>query len=179
MNRCILALAALAFLSESAARADVRPQPQPPPAPGLIMGARDAKLIVQKDDNAKAARLVIPAGLLTAQPGPRRIGALDGLPAAVAGLALTAAFVSGGFWLVRKKRTLAAMSLFASLVVFGTTAVQADLRPVPRPPAPVTVNFPATVTHDGKLTLEIVPAGDTIQLIMPTKAIAEAAPQPK
>ena len=176
MKLCFAAMTAMVLYSASTALADLRPGPGPGPAPqplGLQLGARDAKLVVKKDDNAKNARLVVPVGLLVAQPAPRRVGFIEGVPAIVAGLALTAAFVSGGFWLVRKNRGIATIALFISLAVLGTSAVQADIPRPPRPAPAVPVTLPANVTHDGKLTLEIVPNGDTIELIVPSKMVTE------
>jgi hypothetical protein len=176
MKRLILTLSVLA-LAVSEASANPPPPPPPPPPPGgaLMMGAREAKLVVKKDDNAKDARLVIPASLLTANPKPRGFGAV--LPTIMVGLALTAAFVSGGFWLVRRNRKVATVALVVSLVVFATAAVQADIAPGPRPGPPVPIAMPANVRHEGKLTLSIVPNGDTIELIVPSKMII-AEPKP-
>jgi hypothetical protein len=184
MKRCIGAMTALVLFSASTAFADIGPRPGPGPNPapqplGLQLGARDAKLVVKKDDNARNARLVVPVGLLVVQPPPRRVGALDGMPAVVAGLALTAAFVSGGFWLVRKNRGIATIALFLSLAVFGTSVVQADVPRTPKPAPAVPVALPANVTLDGKLTLDIVANGDTIELIVPSKMVTEAKAEPK
>jgi hypothetical protein len=177
MKRWFLTLPVLALVTVSTAWGNPPPPPPPPPPPGagLVMGPRDAKLVIKKDENAKSARLVIPAGMLVGV-APKRVGALDRMPALMAGLALTAAFVSGGFWLVRRNRAVAAVVLFVSVVVFGASTLQADLARPPRPGVGVPIAFPATIRHEGNLTVDVVPQGDTMELIVPPKMIVDGKP---
>jgi hypothetical protein len=102
-----------------------------------------ARLIVVTDENARHATLKIPLAMVMQmqqqRPGVRGFGAL-GTPVIVAGLALSLAFVAGGFWLVRNRsgRRLAALLVGGSLFAFGAAALWADLgpRPNPRPGQP-------------------------------------------
>lgn len=143
-------------------------RPPVQPQPGVALGARNAELVVEIDDKIKDAKLQIPVGLLTA--GKPRVGADAGrVPMIIAGLALTCAFVSGGFWLVRRGRgrTLAALLLGVSVLV-ASSAVFADIAVRPPPPkeALPPVALPANIQLSGKLVLEIVPNGTKIKLIV-------------
>lgn len=107
----------------------------------------------------------------------------------MAGLALTAAFVSGGFWMVRRGNGRAFLALLiVSGFALGAVAVWADLappfpgpRPGPHPvPAPeiktTPVALPATVEFAGKkVLLEPSFTGDTVRLILPKDAIIKQA----
>jgi hypothetical protein len=157
--------------------------PPPRPQPGIQIGTQDAKIAVEIDEKAKVARLQIPAQLLTGGKGRPGAGAgLDRVPMVIAGLALTCAFVSGGFWLVRRGRgnVLAALGLGLSLLAFGASAALADLGPKPigpKPPPPVPlvpVKLPANIEINGNLTLEIIPAGDTLKLIVNKSMVKDA-----
>jgi hypothetical protein len=128
----------------------------------------------------------IPPG---GQPNPQRPGKLPGgvgqlhLPTIVAGLALTVALASGGFWLVRRGSgsTLAGLLVMATLAL-GATALWADIGPGPRPRPPVRPQFketkgtPVTLPADvqitsNKITVEVSPVGDTVRLIVPKDAV--------
>lgn len=152
--------------------------PLPPPVNPMLLGARNAELVVEVDENARDARLQIPMKLLAAPPRPVKLGADGGrIPTLVAGLALTCAFVSGGFWLVRRgrSRTLAAV-LTLTLLAAGTTAVVADIA-VPKPVKPPVLNpttpvaLPADIKLSGKVVLEVVQFGDKIKLIVPKNMV--------
>jgi hypothetical protein len=157
MKRLLSPAVAALFLFAAAApaRADLAP-PKPPPAPG-----QSAKLVVEVDPNAKEPRLVVPVALLGATPkdGPKDketafLGL--GLPTIVVGLALSLAFVSGGFWLVRRGRgrTAAAVVLALALLTAAATAVWADVPIGPRPkPKNDPVALPAGVTLSDKITV--------------------------
>jgi hypothetical protein len=158
-----------------AARADLRPPPRPA-APGLRAGPQDVKLVVEIDDKAKQPRLLVPRNLLVnpggAVPGARPGRAGASLPTAAAGLALALGLMSGGVWLARRggRRALAAAA--GALVLLGLGGVLwADIpagpRPRPKPVrAPEVVGLPAGVQLSGKLTLEIVPRGDSLKLVV-------------
>src|SRR5579884_1319846 len=77
------------------------PVAPPPPPPNIQFGAREAKVVVEVDERAKQPRLIIPAPLVTQQRGGAGAG-FGQMPTVVAGVALTLAFVTGGFWLLRK-----------------------------------------------------------------------------
>ncbi len=120
-----------AICSMSAARADIAAPPPP-----LPVATHKVKLVVLTGDDLKEAHLRIPQNLLPAEKAEKGSEAsLLGLPTVIAGLALTLAFVSGGFWLVRRGRgpgrTAAAVVLAPSLFGLGASVVWAD---IPRPP---------------------------------------------
>jgi hypothetical protein len=170
MRRWILPAAALVLLGTlSAARANEAP-PKPPPDTVKI-GAREVKLVVLTDARAKDARLIIPAALLT--DSKKRADA--GLPTIMAGLALTAALVSGGLWLARRGsvRKAAAVALVVSLLALGGS-LYADVSVKP-PPKPAPVTLPAGVTLSEKLVLEVAEKGDEVQLILPSSAVIKPA----
>jgi hypothetical protein len=152
-----------------------------PPVPNDIQyGAREAKIVVEVDEKATQPRLVVPASMIAPAKGKGagQPGAGAQLPTIMAGLALTAAFLTGGFWLLRKgpDRTLALL-LAVSLVVAATSAVQADL---PRQPRTTPVKLPADVNiKSEKLVLEVVPFGDSIKLIVPKDAVKQAEKKPE
>jgi hypothetical protein len=169
--------------------ADLRRPGLPPPVfPGnpVQIGARNAEIVVEMDNQAKEARLQIPVGLLTG--GKPRLGADAGqIPTVIAGLALTCTFVSGGFWLVRRGRgrTFAAMLLGLSVAVCAAS-LSADIavKPKPKKDPAETVALPAGIQISGKIVLEVVPNGNKIKLIVNKDMIKkddkpEAKPEPK
>jgi hypothetical protein len=130
-------------------------------------GSREVKLIVESDNRVKTARLIIPRSLLSADRKTSSAG--FHLPTIMAGLALTAAVVSGGLWLVRRGpvRKPAALVLLVSLAVLGSSALYADLPASGRkPPKPRTVKLPGNFILPEKLNLEIVDKGDAVKLII-------------
>ena len=162
--------------STTALRADKVPPP-PPKGETIKLGAREVKLVVERDDGVKEARLLVPQSLLTADK--RRADAGWPLPTIVAGLALCAAFVSGGLWLARRGgRKLTAAVLVLSLAALGTAALYADVpvRPDERPKT-TTVSLPADVTLSGKLVLEVVAKSDTdaVKLIVNSSMLPKKA----
>jgi hypothetical protein len=160
--------------------------PFPRPQPAIRIGAQEAKIAVEIDEKAKVARLQIPAQMLIGVKGRPGAGAgLDRVPMVIAGLALTCALVSGGFWLVRRGNGnyLASIGLGLSLLVLGTSAALADLGPRPPKPLPtIPVKLPTNIEINGNLIMEVT-LGDTIKLIvnknMVKEAKAEAAPEEK
>ncbi len=148
----------------------------PPPPPEVTIGVRPANLVVKKDDKARQVCLILPASLVTGDVPLQGVGAARGLPAIMAGLALTAAFVSGGFCLVRKKRGVAVVGLIASVVVFGCSAAKNKVVPAPEPPPTMTVALPATVQLDGKLILDVVGGQGDVELIVPSASVVDAKP---
>jgi hypothetical protein len=173
--RSYVLLAALFVLGFAVVEAGANPiAPPPPPPPPVAFGVRDAELIVEIDEAAKGPRLQIPLKLLTAQ---QRKGANAGqLPTLVAGLALTFAFVSGGFWLVRRGRAriLGGVLFALSLLAATGSAVLAD-RPAPPRPRTIPVTLPAELEFKGNIVLEIVPNGDKIKLVVPKPMVKKSA----
>jgi hypothetical protein len=178
MKRTVLSVAAL-LVAASTVWANAAPMPPNPP---LVKGPQNVKLVVEVDENAKAPRLEIPQNLITLQlrrgaPGP---GADAGprVPTTIAGLALAGAFVSGGFWLTRRNRTIATIAL-AFLVVGGT--LMADIRVQPKPaPKTTPLTLPANLAiASDKLTLEITDKGDAVKLIVPKGMGTEVKPDIK
>jgi hypothetical protein len=174
MRRWLPAAAAVVLTLGLAAFVRANAPAPPPPPPNVQFGARDAKIVVETDDKAKQPRLVVPATLLGGPPKPGAAPGQAQLPTIMAGVALTLAFVTGGFWLLRKGPGRSLVLLFAlSLVVAGASAVQADLA---RPPQTTPVKLPADVKLSGnQITLEVVPRGDSIKLIVPKDAVKPAA----
>src|SRR5436309_3419529 len=115
--RCwLVGLSALALLGVAEALAN---GVSPPPANvGPKYGPQEVKLVVVVDEKATEAKLRVPQNMVvTVGNQPRGFGAADKLPTLMAGLALTADFVSLGFWMVKKNRTLAGVALLVSLGV--------------------------------------------------------------
>lgn len=170
MKRFIVAALALftAVGFIPAARADIAFPP--PPAP---ISTQKVKLVVLTADGVKEAHLRIPQNLL---PGATKTEkgsetSVFTTPTVVAGLALTLAFVSGGFWLVRRGRgpgrTAAAVVLALSLAGLGASVVWADLpRPPRRPVVPLPLTLPAGIQVSENMVLEIVEKGDTVTLVV-------------
>jgi hypothetical protein len=159
----------------SAVRADLRPPPKPTPD-AVKIGAREVKLVVEVDDRATDARLIIPAGLLT--DTKKRADAGWGWPMIMAGVALTAALVSGGLWLVRRgARKAAAVVLVVALLAFGGSLLYADVAVKP-PPKPTPVTLPAGLTLSDKLVLEVAEKGDDVKLVVPSAMLIKT-PKPK
>jgi hypothetical protein len=177
MKRCIISTAGFLLIAATAS-ANFAPAP-----PQVVRGPRPAKLVIEVDEQAKEPLLLIPDRLLGAQgvpPDEKRGDAGPQLPMTVAGVALAGAFVSGGLWLTRRNRTVAAVAV--AFLVVGGTAI-ADLGVKPRPePKPMGVTLPANlkITSD-KLTLLVDPGGgNTVKLIVPKGMVAaEAKPEPK
>jgi hypothetical protein len=135
------------------------------------------------NEQAKTPRLQIPRKFLRNAPQSEKKSADAGrqrLPLTMAGLALTAAFTSGGLWLVRRgnRRRIVAGGLTLALFAAGATALWADLAPRPRPRPPVVpplVALPAAVQFDKQIVLEIVDQGDAIKLLVSPKLIGKLA----
>lgn len=173
-----LPAAALALLTlvglAPVARADIATPPPPPP-----ISTQKVKLIVLTGDNLKEAHLRIPQNLLPAAAKAEKGSetSLFAAPNVVAGLALTLAFVSAGFWLVRRGRTRAAAAavLVLALIGAGASAVWADIpRPPRRPFVQPPVELPAGIQLSENSVLEIVPKGDTITLIVDKNSVLKA-----
>jgi hypothetical protein len=109
-----------------------------------------------------------------------------GLPTVIAGLALTAALVSGGLWLMRRgsSRTLMGILVLGVFAV-GAGVLWADIgpgggrRPRPRPePRTTPVTLPAGIQLSDRVVLELAPDGDAVRLIVPKDAVLRK-PEPK
>jgi hypothetical protein len=177
MKRWILS-AALLLLAGSQVWANGAPPPFQPNQ--IAFGSRNARLVVEVNAAAREPHLVIPAALV-GQPGARPRGFGAGLtPTLVVALALTAAFVSGGFWLLRKGsgRTVVSLALFVSLAVLAGTA-SADIARPPRPPAMPGLPLPADIKLTEKIVVEVVPLGDSIRLIVPPAMVLKPGAVPE
>jgi hypothetical protein len=168
-HRALLAAVLVVLVGAAVAHANKRavPPPVPKPASG---GTQEVKLVVAVDDTVKVPRLLVPRSLLTAEKKTADAGSR--VPTMMAGIALTAAFVSGGLWLVRRSgnRKVAGVVLMLSVATFGASALYADRVPG-RPPVhrPTTLPLPAGVALPEKLTLEIAEKGDAVKLIISSK----------
>ncbi len=176
MKRFLVAALALFSLAGfvPAARADLAVPPPP-----LPVSTHKVKLVVLAVEGLKEAHLRIPRNLLPAAAKAEKgaEASLLGLPTVIAGLALTLAFVSGGFWLVRRGRgpgrSAAAVVLALSLFGLGASVVWADIpRPPRRPVVPLPLALPAGVQMSENMVLEIIPEkGDTITLVVNKGAV--------
>jgi hypothetical protein len=179
----------LLSLATLPAWADIPPNPRGRPVDPPPPAAKDAKMIVELDPNAKEARLIVPRSVSL------RRGALDtnddtrvteAEPAGhnhivIAGLALALSLACGGLWLVRKNRlnsTGLALLLVVVAGVAGSAIVLANAppptspRPLPPQPAPV-ANL--VKLFDGKIKIETPAEGDTIKLVVPPDMLAGMA----
>lgn len=160
MVRSMIVLTGLLAMA-TVVKADIAPPP----------GAnnRGTELVVVHDPNAKEPKLVIPRrflqgrGALDADDGTRLAG--TSTSTIVAGIAIAFSLVAGGLWLARRNRTGGiAMMLAAGLGLTVSSVLVADIPPGPRPrPQP-----PLPVLFSGKVAVEVIAAGDTIRLVLPT-----------
>ncbi len=174
MKRLLAASLALPLLLAAlpSARADLAPPPLPK--------GTSTKFVVLVDERADTPHLQIPKSLLQGGKTGQEESSLFGPPTVIAGLALTAAFVSGGFWLIRRGRgpggAAAAVVLALSLLALGASAVWADIARPPKPRGPVTLPLPANVTLPDTVVVDILDKGDTITLIVNKKAVPDQKP---
>jgi hypothetical protein len=177
-----LPAACAALVLTLAASTGVRANVAPPQGPREIaFGQRDVKVVVEVDEKAKQPRLVVPANLIGPQvnPGAGR-GAGAQLPTIMAGLALTAAFATGGFWFLRKGAGRGLVMLFVLSVVAASASVVHANRAPPPPPTTKNIPLPAEVQLNGnQITLEVVPRGDAVVLIMPKDAAKPIVVKPQ
>jgi hypothetical protein len=176
MRRWLVGLSVLGLIGAAEARANAGR----PPVPNVTVkfGTQKVKLVVEEDANAKVNKVIVPAGMVVNQGNIRGFGAADKLPVLMGGLALTAAFASAGFWLVKKNRGAAGLALLASLTLFGVGALQADIARPPQPARTTPVALPADVNLTGEIQFEVVPGvGDTIRIITPPRPKVEKQPE--
>lgn len=119
----VLGLAALALLARPLPARS--PMPTPPP-----------RLVIEVDEQAKVARLVIPSKFVTGRPEsvpaapPARSGRL---PTVMAGAALALALAFGGLWLVRRRGAgpgIGVVLVVVAVLGVAATAAWANLRPL-------------------------------------------------
>ena len=83
----------------------------------------------------------------------------------IAGVAVTLALGLGGVWLVRRPGRSGTRGLALLLAAGGTLAISSVAwanQAAPKPPVPAAL----PVAFEGKIKVEIVPAGDTVRLIV-------------
>jgi hypothetical protein len=151
----ILTAAVPAMANEGPPPGQPRPPRVQPKPPAEADGVKSQLIIEARDDAAETGSvLLIPKSLMAeAKPGVGAVpggagGAGGGMPPvnmAVAGLAMSAAVVAGGLWLVRRtgpvrRGELAVGAAVAvAAVVLGGSMLWADVAPFPRPPRPPVV----------------------------------------
>jgi hypothetical protein len=182
MKQIALALTALA-LAGAPARADKTPVPRPPrPQPA------GPKLVIEVDEKASEARLIVPAGAGVpggpgAAPGstPEGEHGAGNFPAIMTGIALALTLAFGGLWLVRRRSGGAAKLLALAVAGLGLTgaALWADIPvgprpPRPRPPADPPKPLPALLKLDS-VKVEFQGKSDTVRLIVSPEIKAELA----
>ncbi len=189
MSSRFLAAGLVALLLTSSALANVPPFPQPP----AVVQSAEAKLVVQVDARATKPVLKVPVALMGPKnPGPRPGDQtlLDNPSVLVVGVALTLAFVSGGFWVLRGRqgRTAAAILCIGCLTLAGGSLFADLIRPPVQPVAPLpAVLLPAKVGLSPNVTIQFYrhPADQNVYLIVPAEKGKEpttsspAQPQPK
>jgi hypothetical protein len=114
-------------------------------------------------------KLEIPRRFLPESVIPdREVGATGGLNQLFAGLALSGAFVSGGFWLVRRgsSRRVAAIGALVLVGLSGGLIYAALDKPSGKSQLE-TVKVPANVLVPDKVKVTAVARGDAIRLIVP------------
>jgi hypothetical protein len=147
--------------------------------PREVPAAQKAKLVVEVDAKAKEPRLIIPRSL--ANP-PKKADAGFNVPTIVAGVALTLAIVSAGFWFIRRGpgRSVAAAVLIVALFALGVSALYADIPVKPKPEAATTaVKLPANVQLQEDVLIEFVEKGDAIKLIVRDASALPKAEKPE
>ena len=149
-------------------RPKVNPLPAPiNPIPGKVnpQPAQPAKPIFENSEEA-AAELSEGDELVIETETPKSNNRLI-----IVGLCLTLALGFGGMWLVRRNgksvRGLALLMAAGGTIAF-TSAVWAN---APPPPQPKPIALPTL--YDGKVTLELVPNGDTIRLVVDAETAAK------
>jgi len=169
--RNLLAVAvALVIASAAGANEAVPPQPPKPAAPALKLGLREVPFQVMAAPRDGEITLVVPANLLQEAAGKQGADAGFLHPLFLSGVALTLAFVTGGFVLLRGGRhgkTIAAATVLVAALVVGYAA-QANIAP---PAIPYPVKFPTGVRFDGKLFLEVAPEGTGVKLLVPPSRV--------
>lgn len=163
---------ALVLANAAAANEAVPPELRKPaaPAPALKLGLREVPFQVLAAPRDGAITLVVPANLLQEAAGKQGADAGFLHPLVVSGIALSLAFVTGGFFLLRGGRhgkTLAGAAVLVAALVVGYAA-QANIAPVG---LPYPVKFPTDVRFDGKLYLEVVPEGTGVKLLVPPSQV--------
>lgn len=175
MYRSIAASLSLICLLGLVVESRANPAPvRPPKRPELRTGPVETTVVVQVDASLKHPKLVIPANLLTEDgkaPGSKAGASAGGFNTIFAGLALTGAFVSGGFWLTRNGRGRGfAAGLALALLLVGGSLASADLIVPPRPRVE-TIKLPASIRLPEKVTLSVGPRGDSIKLLLPSGTV--------
>jgi hypothetical protein len=137
-------------------------------------------VVIEASDTLTEPRLIIPRPLLARAKklsGARSAAVLPnratGLPAVLAGLALTAALSAGGLCLARRKgRALAAVLLagVGCAVGAGQAFLVAQHPPPPNllPPPPLEVQF-------DHAAVEVVERGTEVRLLLPRARLGELA----
>lgn len=173
------------LLLASFALANAAPIPRP-----VVNKSTDAKLVVQVDPAAKKPILKVPAALVAQGPGGVQPGGPPPRPGQVllenpmlllSGLALTGAFVSGGFWILRGRAGKSVVMVLGLLAVgLASGSLFADLAIPPRPAPLKAINLPAQVGLSGDVTLQVYtdPFDRNLYLIVPGEKAAEKTPPP-
>jgi hypothetical protein len=137
----------------------------PPRTPKAEAGK--TKFKIELDENAKEPKLYVPANLAGGK-GDGKLAAADLPPMhwILSGLALTVGLALGGVWMVRKGPSKAAWVVAPLLVAATASLLLADLPPG-RGRGPVPQPAPALPVYlEGTITVEAVPNGDTIRLVL-------------
>jgi hypothetical protein len=164
---------------------------------------RQAQFVVTVEDDAEMARLLIPRKLVKAWQhaslSPARDTAVASarswsLPTLVAGLALTLSLTLGGLRLAGWRPRWSGAGKVAALLVLAVASVgmvvalvRADVPPGPSPRRPLLPERPdlpreavvEPLLLKSKVTVEVLPEGEVIQLIVPRSLLAPLVTQPR
>jgi hypothetical protein len=139
----------------------VRPgQPPAPPVPPTSPAPTSPAPKSDINDQSSVGELEADAEYAHEQKNPNHL--------MIAGMALTMGLGCGGVWLLRRPDTSSlrgvALLVASGGILCGSTFVWANAPPPPRPPVIGKIDLP--VLSDGKMKLEVLQGGDTINIIL-------------
>jgi hypothetical protein len=148
--------------------------PHHPGPPIRVHPANAVPVVIEASDTLTGPRLVIPRALLARArklPVLRSAAALPGrAPAALAGLALTAALSAGGLCLARRKgRALVVLLVLGVGCAYGAGQTFLGAHPPPGNPRP-----PVDVVFD-HAAVEVIEGGTEVRLLVPRERLGELA----
>lgn len=181
----LTALALFVICTATLVRADIAPEPRPQPSPSKHVLTTGLEIV--PDSKTWNARLQISEATLkelreatnaaggTSQTFGQRIA---GSPAntIIAGLFLFMSLSFGGVWLTRSSgKAKGQKAMAAILVAFATVGTAAIIAQANAGPPPsylwrnLTKNLTASKATHGPIDIEIVPDGNGVKLIIPTR----------
>jgi hypothetical protein len=150
-----------------------------PRSPTPVHPANAVPVVIEASDTLTEPRLIIPRPLLARAkklPAVRSAAVLPnratGLPATLAGLALTAALSAGGLCLARRKgRALVVFLIVGVACAFGASRGPLSAHPQPWVPPPL----PPLELQFDRAAVEVVERGTEVRLLVPRARLGELA----